>query len=300
MMRWGMATAMLAIAAPAMAQDNYMPPDPPPPPAMLAGVQYLYGSAEAAAITRETWHALVDHVADAIKVQGDARQSVVLTADARLDDLHFVPCGDKPAAAVFDVDETALLNLGFEYDTLKANRSVFDDGTWTRWEQTGFKDVVPTPGAKQALDRLRAMGVTVIFNTNRNGFDAKQDEAALNNAGLGPAVHGQTLFLAGDDANGSLKDGRRQMIAAKYCVLAMAGDQLVDISDRFDLDSLSVSQRRGFAAIPAVAAMWGNGWFVMPNSAYGSGLQGGADDIFPKDKQWRDPGPAAAHPAGAR
>jgi hypothetical protein len=30
---------------------------------------------------------------------------------------------------------------------------------------------------------------------------------------------------------------------------------------------------------------------VMPNPVYGSALQGGPDDIFPKDKQWRDPGP---------
>ena len=29
----------------------------------------------------------------------------------------------------------------------------------------------------------------------------------------------------------------------------------------------------------------------MPNPVYGSGLEGGPDDIFPKDKQWRDPGP---------
>jgi 5'-nucleotidase (lipoprotein e(P4) family) len=289
--------ALAGLATPLAAQE-YIPPDPPPPPAMLAGVQYLYGSAEAAAVTRETWHALVDYVGQEMKAKGDARKSVVMTPDSTLKNPKFVPCGDKPPAAVFDVDETILLNLGMEYDTLVSNRTVFDDDVWKRWEQTGFKDVAPTPGAKEALDQLRAMGVTVIFNTNRNRFDAKQDEEALNGAGVGPAVHGQTLFLAGDDTHGSLKDGRRQMIAAKYCVLAMAGDQLVDISDRFDLDSMSVPERRSFAALPAVAAMWGNGWFVMPNPAYGSALQGGADDIFPKDKQWRDPGAAAARSQG--
>jgi predicted secreted acid phosphatase len=285
----------LACTAPAAAQDGYVPPDPPPAPPMLAGLQYLYGSAEAAALGRETWRALVDYVSDAMRAKGAKRRSVVLAAGASLQAPRFVPCDDKPAAAVFDVDETVLLNLGFEYDTLAADRTVYDDDVWKRWEQTGAKDVVPTPGAKEALDRLRAMGVTVIFNTNRNGFDVGQNEAALNGAGLGPAVHGKTLFLAGDDATGSLKDGRRQMIAARYCVLAMAGDQLGDLSDRFDLDSVSVPDRRSFAALPAIADLWGNGWFVMPNPAYGAGLQGGADDIFPKDRQWRDPGPAAAH-----
>jgi predicted secreted acid phosphatase len=76
--------------------------------------------------------------------------------------------------------------------------------------------------------------------------------------------------------------------------VAMAGDQLVDFSDHFDFDQdiLSVQQRRATAALPGILDLWGNGWFVMPNPVYGSALQGGPDDIFPKDKQWRDPGPA--------
>lgn len=285
-----LALAGCAGAKPQVADDHLPPPAPP----MLAGIQYLYGSAEAAALSRQVWHSLVDYVGQAMQAKGDARRSVVLAPGATLQNPGFIPCGDKPPAAVFDVDETVLLNLGFEYDVLKADRYIFDDDVWKRWEQTGIADVAPTPGARTALDRLRAMGVTVIFNTNRNGFDGPFTERALDAAGLGPAVHGRTLFLAGDDGKGGLKDGRRQMIAAHYCVLAMAGDQLGDISDRFDLDSLSTSERRGFAALPQVAAMWGNGWFVMPNPAYGSALQGGADDIFPKDKQWRDPGSAVA------
>ncbi len=42
------------------------------------------------------------------------------------------------------------------------------------------------------------------------------------------------MFLSGDDAMGSKKDGRRATIAAKYCVLAMGGDQLGDFSDLFN------------------------------------------------------------------
>jgi len=283
-----------AVTKPA-ASSTYMPPDPTAPPPQLHGMQYLYGSGEAAAVTLQTWRALVNYVAVAMKEKD--RKSVVLAKDATLANPSFIPCGDKPPAAVFDVDETAILNLGAEYDDLMAQRAIYDDDVWKRWEQTGYDKVVPTPGAKWALDALRAMGVTVIFNTNRNAFDAKQDEAAINGAGLGPAVHGDTLFLQGDDAGGSMKDGRRRTIAAKYCVLAMAGDQLVDFSDHFDfdMDILTTMQRRA-ATIqsPGIGDLWGNGWFAMPNPVYGSALQGGADDIFPKDKQWRDPGPAAA------
>lgn len=275
-------------AAPAVPK-TYFPPEPPPAPPQLHGIQYLYGSAEAAALTRQTWRVLADYVDE--QVASGTHKSVVLTPDSTLSNPHFVPCGDKPPAIVLDVDETSILNLGAEYDDLMANRRVFDDDVWNRWEQGGAAYVAPTPGAKEALDRLRDHGVTVIFNSNRAAVNAAGAEAALNAAGLGPARHGETLFLSGDDANGSFKDGRRLTIAAKYCVLAMAGDQLVDFSDLFTTEPNGVAARRATVAYSGIADLWGAGWFVMPNPVYGSALQGGPDEIFPKDKQWRDPGP---------
>ena len=286
-------------AAPA-APKTYFPPEPPPAPPQLHGIQYLYGSAEAAALTRQTWRILADFVDE--QVASGTHKSVVLTPDSTLSNPHFMPCGDKPPAIVLDVDETSILNLGAEYDDLMANRRTFDEDAWTRWEQGGAAYVAPTPGAKEALDRLRDHGVTVIFNSNRAAVNAAGAEAALNAAGLGPARHGETLFLSGDDANGSMKDGRRQTIAARYCVLAMAGDQLVDFSDLFTTEPNGIAARRATVAYSGIADLWGAGWFVMPNPVYGSGLQGGPDDIFPKDKQWRDPGlpkPPAPEPAAA-
>jgi 5'-nucleotidase (lipoprotein e(P4) family) len=288
------AKARPAAAAAAAGDQTYYPPEPPLPSPQLHGIQYLYGSAEAYALTRQTWRMLADFVDEAMA--SGTHRSVVLAADATLAQPKFVPCDNKPVAIVLDVDETSILNLGAEYDDLLARRKIFDDDVWVRWEQTGGAYVVPTPGAKEALDRLREHGVTVIFNTNRAAFDAPYTEKMLNDAGLGPAKHLETLFLSGDDSGGSMKDGRRQTIAAKYCVVAMAGDQLVDFSDHFDFDQdiLSVQQRRAAAALPGILDLWGNGWFVMPNPVYGSALQGGPDDIFPKDKQWRDPGPKPA------
>ena len=274
------------------APKAYFPPDPPPAPPQLHGIQYLYGSAEAAALTRQTWRILADFVDE--QVASGTHRSVVLTPESTLTNPHFTSCGDKPPAIVLDVDETSILNLGAEYDDLLANRRVFDEDAWNRWERDGAAYVAPTPGAKEALDRLRDHGVTVIFNSNRAAVNAAGAEAALNAAGLGPAKHGETLFLSGDDANGSLKDGRRQTIAARYCVLAMAGDQLVDFSDLFTTEPNGVAARRATVAYSGIADLWGAGWFVMPNPVYGSGVQGGPDDIFPKDKQWRDPGPPKA------
>ncbi len=262
-------------------------PAPPPPAAnpKLAGMQYLYGSAEADAISRQAWNALVTYAAD--RVRHPVRDSVVLDEDATLDSPRFVSCAGKRPAAVFDVDETVLLNLGFEQDDLTGRASRAFSDRWRAWEQSDGHAVLPTPGAAAAIADLRTMGVTVIFNTNRD--DAAGAARAIEAAGLGPAVHGDTLFVRTDTNTGDNKDARRWRIADRYCVIAMGGDQLGDFSELFN-DPASVSQRRAKADGPRVAALWGRGWFVFPNPVYGKALKGTPDDIFPADRRWHPTG----------
>jgi 5'-nucleotidase (lipoprotein e(P4) family) len=250
-------------------------------------MQYLYGSGEGSAISVQAWRGLTGYVAQQVRKR--PRDSVVLAAGTTLAAPGFVPCGKKPFAAVFDVDETVLLNLGFEYWDA-AHPGPYSEATWQAWEKTGADKVAPTPGALQALTALRKLGVTVIFNTNRSAANAAETTAAIDGAGLGPAVHGETLYLAGEDAMGSKKDGRRATIAAKYCVLAMGGDQLGDFSDLFNAGLAPMPRRDATLAEPVVAK-WGAGWFVLPNPVYGSALKGGFDDIFPADKRWAPPAP---------
>ena len=254
------------------------------PPAVPPGMQYLYGSGEAAAASMQTWRALVRHIAD--KALRRPKESVVLAEDATLANPKWIPCGKKPPAAVFDVDETVLLNLGFEYDTAQGH--AYDPARWDAWEKTGADKVVATPGASAALQSLRTMGVEVVFNTNRSAANAEATAAALDAAGLGPAKRGETLFLQGDDGAGSAKDQRRRTIAARYCVLAMAGDQLGDFSDLFNAQQSTAGRRAETLSTP-VNARFGAGWFLFPNPVYGTALKGGVDDVFPQDMRWSPP-----------
>ncbi|PTQ60987.1 5'-nucleotidase (lipoprotein e(P4) family) [Sphingomonas aurantiaca] len=247
-----------------------------------AGMQYLYASGEAAAVSIQAWNALVSYV----RAQRTPT-SVVLAPGASLAAPSWTTCGTKPKAAVFDVDETVLLNLGFEYDA--ASGQPWSDSRWQAWERTGIKQVAPVPGAMAALTQLRAMGVTVVFNTNRSAANAAQTQATIEGAGLGPARHGETLFLSGDDATGSKKDGRRATIAAKYCVVAMGGDQLGDFSDLFNVGQAPAA-RRAVVQSPAITAKWGAGWFVLPNPVYGTALKGSRDEVFPPNVQWAPTG----------
>ncbi|MEG3087360.1 HAD family acid phosphatase [Sphingomonas sp. PB4P5] len=275
---------MLALGACATVQPSAPAPTIPP------GMQYLYGSGEAAALSVQAWQALTRYVRDQKNLvfrAAGTRVSVILSPTATLAAPEFERCGMKPLAAVFDVDETVLLNLGFEANDA-AHPAPYDEARWQSWERTGATQVSAVPGAARALTELRAMGVTVIFNSNRAAANADATAAAITGAGLGSAIHGETLFLSGDDAMGSKKDGRRAMIAARYCVIAMGGDQLGDFSDLFNA-GLTPPARRAATLAPAIAAKWGNGWFVLPNPVYGSGLKGGLDDVFPLDKRWAPP-----------
>jgi 5'-nucleotidase (lipoprotein e(P4) family) len=255
-------------------------------PRVPTGMQWLYGSGEGAASSIQAYHAFRDHVLAAARAR--PRDSVVLADGATLEDPRFVPCGDRPLAVILDVDETAIQNLGYEYDEAVRGRS-YDAAAWDRWEQGGARFVSPMPGAVTALRDIRAAGVTVIFNSNRVSRHAAATQAAIEGAGLGPARHGETLFLKGDDAGGSAKDGRRARVSARYCVVAMAGDQLGDFSDLFNARELPIPARRRFATGGRFAGLWGNGWFMLSNPVYGPSISGDFDDVFPADKRWSDP-----------
>jgi 5'-nucleotidase (lipoprotein e(P4) family) len=250
-------------------------------------MQWLYGSGEAGALSIQAYHAMRDFVLAQAKT--GRPQSVVLAEGSTLEAPQFRTCraGDE-LAVVLDVDETALLNLGYEYDEAAKGRG-FDEAIWNRWEETGADQVDPVPGAVTALRAIREAGVTVIFNTNRLSANAAQTARAIEGAGIGPAKHGETLFLKGDAAPGSAKDPRRALIASRYCVIAMAGDQLGDFSDLFNARDLAVPARRRAATGGTFASLWGNGWFLLPNPVYGPGVNGTFDDVFPADKRWSDP-----------
>ena len=274
------------------------PPTGTPPagvPAAAAGkavpetMQYLYGSGESAGLSMQAYRTLADYLTNNIAYRRkETLRQVVMSDGSSLNVPLFEPCGAKPLAIVLDIDETAVLNLGYESDAARRGGG-YDDARWQRWEASGVDKVTAVPGAKMALDAARKAGIAVIFNSNRGNANAAATEAALNHAGLGPAKHGETLWLKGDDGGGSGKDDRRWAIASGYCVVAMVGDQLGDFSDLFNDPRMTPAARRAFAATSPVAELWGNGWFLLPNPVYGTGLKGGFDDVFPADTRWSDP-----------
>ncbi|WP_241211872.1 MULTISPECIES: HAD family acid phosphatase [Sphingomonas] len=276
--------ATTAPTRPAMAAAGTVP----------AGMQYLYGSGEAAALSSQAYRALAQHV----RASADYRQagievaSVVLAPGSSLASPHFVECGAKPLAIVLDIDETVLLNLGYEADEAARGLS-YDDARWRRWEATGAGKVDPVPGAVEAISAARRAGVAVVYISNRTAANAPATARALEGAGLGKAVPGETLLLKEEGA-GSGKDARRAQVAETHCVVALVGDQLGDFSDLFSAPGMTPAARRAAADGVQIEPLWGAGWFMLPNPVYGTGLKGGIADVFPANRRWTDPGAAAA------
>lgn len=268
--------APLAVPPPPAAETTEAAKPPTP-------LQYLYGSAEAAIAVRRTYARIADYAA--MRITQRPQDSVVLTAGAGMDAPRFEPCGDKPYAAVFDADETLIWNLG----SMRwfAQRGIsFDPKVWDQWEKTGAGKAVAMPGSVELVNKLRAAGITVIANTNRNAANARGSEDTLRAAGLGEFRHGETLFLRGDDDGGSSKDPRRTTIASRYCVIVLAGDQLGDFSQQFNDKALPAASRTALATGPAASALWDNGWFLLPNPVYGPWDNLGWDDVFSTDSEW--------------
>lgn len=274
-------TAAPTLSKEALATQIGEKPTPTSPP---TGQQWLYGSAEGAIASAQIYQSMAQYVR--AKAMNRAIKAQVILADGSTPDApRFDSCGTKPLAAVFDADETLVWNVGSMRYMAEQGKD-FDPAIWNEWEKSGAGKALPMPGAIEALKVMRDAGVTIIANTNRTTANAKGTEDTLRAAGLGEFKHGETLYLMGDDATGSSKDGRRATIAAKYCVIALAGDQLGDFAQAFNAKGISVADRKKLATNPAISGLWNNGWFLFSNPVYGPSIRGGFDEIFTPETKW--------------
>ena len=246
-------------------------------------MRWLYGSGEAAAVSIQSWRMLADYAVARARERRIPQAVPMGIADSVSQPACTVGDTIKPLAVVFDVDETVILNAGYEYWLAMGNE--YSSATWQEWENDGAPLARPVPGAVTGIRRLHEAGITPVFNTNRQ-FSPEGAARAIAVAGLGDATHLETLYLRGDDGGNGDKDGRRAMISEKFCVIALAGDNLGDFADIFNDDDLGVQDRRQMASRGEYAQLWGNGWFALPNPVYGDSIKGSIGEVFTEDQRW--------------
>ena len=126
-------------------------------------------------------------------------------------------------AIVFDIDETALTNLGH----ITANDFGYVPAVWRRWV-AGAR--APAIGPVQVVyENALRHGVTVFFITGRLEADRKATELNLRDVGY---EQWEKIYFMADEAQPTRlfkTSARRQIEAQGYTIIANIGDQASDL-----------------------------------------------------------------------
>lgn len=183
---------------------------------------------------------------------------------------------DLPPAVILDVDETAVSNVRFQESLTRP----FRDSMLNAWGIDNVAEAVP--GAVDFVRLAVDAGVRVFFLTNR--------PCVPDAAGACPqkqVVIGE-LLEAGfpvDENNVTLaferpewtkeKSIRRNVIAGSHRVIMLFGDDLGDFiacTRKRPLDPCTVgaTEESRLELVDRHAALWGDGWYILPNPMHGS------------------------------
>lgn len=186
--------------------------------------------------------------------------------------------GSLPAAIILDVDETSLTNPVFQAEFKRP----FSDEKLDEWSIK--HEATAVPGAAEFLHLAASRRVKIFFVTNRpcTGTPESVDPCPQKKSVIDDLVEAglpadsSNVFLAGERDNwDSEKQSRRNFIAQSHRVIMVFGDDLSDFIPCVR------STPAGHCARPATrasrqsllqshAAMWGAGWYVLPNPMHGS------------------------------
>lgn len=214
----------------------------------LNAVVWMQTSAEYAAVATQTY------------------RTATHSMNLALDDLNWTAAFEQtnefqelPPAVVLDLDETVLDNS--KYQARQADKGAsFTDESWRQWVKEAKAGAVP--GAVSFLNAAVLKGVAPIYITNRvcEPSDANDPTVQVLKANRVPYAPDR-LFCR---TTGGDKSGRRKMVAERYRILLLIGDDFNDFTD-----ALATQEKRAELQ-KLYEPLWGVKWFVLPNPAYGS------------------------------
>jgi acid phosphatase len=190
-----------------------------------------------------------------------------------------------PLAVVLDLDETVIDNGAFQSMMIRS-RLAYDQRLWDIWEAEHWDKWEVVPGAREFILEAWAMGVDVIYISNRNEKFRVQTRRGLERLGL-PLADDAHLKLATVTSD---KTARRAEAEKAYTVVLHVGDNLRDFDEAFrapavpsdtDAASITAAIRRRKELVDAHAKDWGDRWIVIPNPLYGEWMK-------PLDRGLRD------------
>lgn len=185
---------------------------------------------------------------------------------------------DKPPAIIVDVDETVLDNSAHQARAILGGFS-YPTG-WLEWGNEVSAPAVA--GVKDFLNYADSKGVTIFYVTNRVSELRKATIENIIKLGLPFDERANPLMMKGENGWGSEKTSRRKLIAKKYRIILMAGDQITDF---ISLEESSVSMDARLQLSSKYEEMWGEKWFMITNPMYGKWEGAIYNNIFPNTKE---------------
>ncbi len=168
---------------------------------------------------------------------------------------------DKPPAIIIDVDETVLDNSKFQGRTIISGLS-YPNG-WIEWVNEA--NATPVAGVKDFLEYTDKKGIKIFYLTNR--LESLRDATQKNLIKLNlPFDTKEKILLMREDPDVRDKTSRRELIAEKYRVLLLIGDQLTDF---VSTDEAYVFHKERKKVAKKYDQMWGKKWFMITNPTYG-------------------------------
>ena len=155
-------------------------------------------------------------------------------------------------AVVVDLDETVLDNSEYQVERLKLGLN-FSQDSWSNWVNRKSSTLVP--GAKKFLNRVRELGIKVVFLSNRMHANLKPTKENLRSLGV---FSENDLFLLRRNNSDTKKIRRAEILSGTgriseigpMKVVAYLGDQMGDFPAHYPKDL-------------------GTSVFIFPNPMYG-------------------------------
>lgn len=188
-------------------------------------------------------------------------QQAFYIARKRLLETYENPEFENPAVVV-DVDETILDNSPY-FAKLALENKAFTSESWKEW--TDMHAAAFVPGALQFLRLASSLGVPVFFVSNRDMDEVESTMQNLNE--LGYAIKDASKFRFKNESRS--KEQRRKMIASKYDIILLIGDNLMDFSDEFNRNSQNAEND---PLNENLMNLIGDKFIILPNSMYGEWL----------------------------
>jgi acid phosphatase len=166
-----------------------------------------------------------------------------------------------PPAVILDIDETILDNSPEEAEIARGGDR---PKLWEEW--VSQERATALPGALAFTRYAAANHVEVIYVTNRDAALKGPTMRTLERLGF-PLQHAAaSIYCRGEKPEWtSDKGSRRALIAQRYRILLLIGD---DLGDFLSGVRVSPEERRRIAA--AYSDRWGERWILLPNPMYGS------------------------------